>query len=228
MLDTYGIRKFLTRICMNASLENLMMEWPLSVIRDVDISTAIADGAERRYAIVNRAMKKGVLVGLRRGLYLIGKPYRRASPSCLEIAHSLYGPSYISFESALHYHQWIPEAVYTTMSATSKRSNAFDTALGQFEYVHVPDRLFYLGVQRVGEGDDAFFIADPWNAIADHYYAFGRNWRGPEDLTADMRIERESMLESDLSSLKELSENYQSRRVRKFLGHLLKGLTDGN
>lgn len=213
---------------MNASLENLMMEWPLSVIRDVDISTVISDHAQRRYAIVNRALKKGVLVSLRRGLYLIGKPYRRTSPSCLEIAHSLYGPSYISFESALHYHQWIPEAVYTTMSATSKRSSAFDTSLGQFEYVHVPSHLFYLGVQRVGDGDDAFYIADPWKAIADHYYAFQRDWRCPEDLTSDMRIERESMLESNLSSLKELSENYQSSRVRKFLSHLLRGLTDGN
>lgn len=211
---------------MNSTLENLMMEWPLSVIRDVDISTAIAN--DRRYAIVNRAMKKGVLVGLRRGLYLIGKPYRRSSPSNLEIAHSLYGPSYISFETALHYHQWIPEAVYTTISATSKRSNAFDTVLGRFEYVHVPDRLCYLGVQRVSSGGTSFLIADPWKAIADHYYAFGRDWNRFEDLTSDLRIEKESMLESNLAGLRELSEHYQSLRVRKFLSKVLRGLEDGN
>lgn len=213
---------------MKSSFEKLLLEWPLSVIRDADIASTIFESASKRYAVVNRALKKGSLVSLRRGLYLIGPPYRKVAQGNLEIAHYLYGPSYISFESALLYHQWIPETVYTTMSATSKRSKAFDTPLGRFEYVHVPDRLIYLGVQRVGIEDEAFFIADPWKALADHYYAFGRNWKRPEDITLDMRIERETMLESDLTSLQVLSEHYQSSRVRRFLTNILKGLSDGN
>ncbi|MFV0339135.1 MAG: hypothetical protein ACK5MA_00690 [Parachlamydiaceae bacterium] len=213
---------------MESSLESLLMDWPLSVIRDVDVATAVSGSASRRYAIINRALHKGNIISLRRGLYLIGKPYRRGSPSSFEIAHTLYGPSYISFESALAYHQWIPEAVYITVSATSKRANAFETILGRFEYVHVPVKLFYLGVKRVGSDDEAFLMADPWKAVADHYYVYGRDWKTPADLTADMRIERESMLESDLSSLKALAESYQSSRVRKFLNQMLRGLQDGN
>jgi len=212
---------------MDSNFENLLLEWPLSVIRDVDIATVIPE-SPRRYSIVNRALKKGFLVRLRRGIYLIGKPYRKALPSNFQIAHSIYGPSYISFESALFYHQWIPEAVYITTCATAKRANEFETPLGIFQYTHIPDRLCYLGVQRVEVDDEAFFMASSWKAIADHYYVYDRNWNCPEDLYLDLRIEREDMFESDLKTLQILSEHYQSRRVREFLSKILRGLTDGN
>ena len=213
---------------MDKKFEALLLGWPLSVIRDVDIATVYPDSAPRRYAAVNRALKKGILVQLRRGIYLIGQPYSKVTLSNFEIAHSIYGPSYISFESALFYHQWIPEAVYTTMCATAKRANTFETPVGFFKYIHVPDHLFYLGVQRVGNDDHGFYIADPWKALADHYYAFHRNWNRPEDLYLDMRIDMDDMLNSDLKSLEILSQNYQSRKVRIFLSKILRGLTGGN
>ena len=212
---------------MNSNFENLLLEWPLCVIRDVDIAAIISDSS-RRYSIVNRALKKGILVRLRRGIYLIGKPYRKASLSNFQIAHSIYGPSYISFESALLFHQWIPEAVYTTTCATAKRSNEFTTPLGIFQYAHVPDRLCYVGVEKVGVDFEAFFMATPWKALADHYYVYERNWNCLEDLCLDMRIEMEDMFEGDLKTLQILSEHYQSSRVRKFLSKILRGLTDGN
>lgn len=213
---------------MEPNFQNLLLEWPLSVIKDVDIATCIPDNPPKRYAIVNRALKNGILVRLRRGVYLIGKPYRKISPSNFEIAHSIYGPSYISFESALFYHQWIPEAVYTTTCATAKRSNEFDTPLGMFKYIHVPHPLCYLGVQRISNDNESFFIADPWKALADHYYAHNRKWNKLEDLYLDMRIEIDDLFNSDLTALKILSENYHSSQVRSFLCKMLRSLTDGN
>lgn len=213
---------------MDLDFENLLLNWPLCVIRDVDITASISDSAPRRYAIVNRALKSGVLVRLRRGVYLIEKPFRKATASNFEIAHFIYGPSYVSFESSLFYHQWIPEAVYTTTCATSKRAAEFETPLGMFTYTHVPEHLCYLGVQRIGGDHDAFYIADPWKALADHYYVHNRNWNRVEDLYLDMRIEMETMQESDLTQLRSLSENYQSRKVRNFLCKLLKSIADGN
>lgn len=213
---------------MDKNFKNLLLDWPLGIIRDVDIATIIADSASRRYALVNRALKNGSLIYLRRGVYLVGKPYRKELPSNFQIAHSIYGPSYISFESALFYHQWIPEAVYTTTCATSKRAKEFETPLGIFQYVHVPIRLFYFGVQRVGKDNESYFMANPWKALADHYYVYNRNWNKAEDIYLDMRIEMEYMLESDLSMLKGLSERYQSSRVRNFLSKILRSLTDGN
>ncbi len=212
---------------MDPDLEDLLVKWPLSVLRDVDVAVAISGSASRCYALINKALKKGTLIRLRRGVYLIGKPYKKTSPSNFEIAHTLYAPSYVSFESALFYHHWIPEAVYTTTCATAKRTVEFNTPLGVFQYRHVPSQLCYLGVERRGE-DEPFFIADPWKALADHYYVFNRNWSRPEDLYLDMRIEMESLLESDLTMLHNLSEQYQSKRVRVFLSKIFKDLRDGN
>ena len=211
---------------MNKNLENLLLDWSLPVIRDVDIATVIFDNASKRYATVNRATKRGILIPLRRGYYLIGKPYRKSIPGTIEIASTLYGPSYISFESALFYHQWIPEAVYTTTCATAKRAQKFETSLGLFQYVHVPQRLFYLGVERMGTEMEAFFMASPWKALADHYYVYNRDWHEPEDLCSDMRIEMENLRESDLTTLELLSKHYQSLKVRKFLNNILRSLTN--
>ena len=112
--------------------------------------------------------------------------------------------------------------------ATAKRTSQFDTSLGIFQYIHVPENLCYLGVERVGDGDEAFFMADPWKAIADHYYVHNRSWNSPEDLYSDMRIEMEQMLDSDLKPLELLSQHYKSVRVRKFLSKILRGLSHGN
>lgn len=218
---------------MNIEFKDLLLDWPLPTIRDVDLATIMIETPSKRYALVNRAIKKGALTPLRRGLYLIGKPYRKAPPSQFQIAHSLYGPSYISFESALFYHQWIPEAVYVTTCATAKRAKEIVTSLGVFHYFHVPSLHCYLGVERLDVGNEAFLIADPWKALADHFYVFKRNWNSPQDLYLDMRIELEILRDSDLSSLKLLSEHYPSKRVRKFLCNInstlssLRNLTHG-
>lgn len=213
---------------MDKKFENLLVEWPLAIIKDVDISVIFSESDSKRYATVNRALKKGILIHLRRGIYLINKPYRKSLPSQFEIAHFIYGPSYISFESALAYHQWIPEATYTTTCASAKRSNTFETSVGIFQYTHVPENLFYLGVRRIGNEDEAFYIAEPWKALADHYYVHERNWNHLEDLYLDMRIEMEYLLESDLQTLESLSKNYHSRKVRTFLKTMLRSIRNGN
>lgn len=209
---------------MNKDFRNLLLHWSLPYIRDVDIGTAISNSEAKRYAIVNRAIKNETLLHLRRGLYLIQEPYRKKSFSHFQLAHSFYGPSYVSFESALFYHQWIPEAVYTMRCATAKRSKKFATPIGEFQYSHVPATLLYLGVTRIGNNNEAFLVAEPWKALADHYYAFCRNWNSVEDLCSDLRIEMEDMLESDLDLLQTLSENYQNHKVRIFLSKILLSL----
>jgi hypothetical protein len=209
------------------AFKNLLINWPISVLKDVDIATVFPNEASRRYAAVNRALKNGSLKQLRRGAYVIGQPYQKTSGSTFQMAHAVYGPSYISFESALFYHQWIPEAVYTTTCATAKRACKFETPFGLFTYTHVPKNLCYLGVQRMGTDSEAFFIAHPWKAIADHYYVNKRKWKSLNDITLDLRIELEDMFSSDIDVLQTLSEHYQSSRVRRFLIEVLGGIKCG-
>lgn len=86
-------------------------------------------------------MQKGVLVKIRRGLYTINLPFKEP-PDTFELAEIIYGPSYISMESALSYHGWIPEAVYTITSATTRRKKLFKTPLGVFAFFNFPVNNF--------------------------------------------------------------------------------------
>ncbi len=80
------------------------------------------------------------LIQLKRGLYIDSKS---ENESLFEIANTLYGPSYFSFESALSYYGLIPEKVQIVMNASFKKNKikTYQTKLGSFHYYHVPDSV---------------------------------------------------------------------------------------
>jgi len=137
----------------------------------------------------------------------------------------IYGPSFVSLESALSYYGWIPEAVYATACVTIKRAKKFKTSIGIFSYEHVPSRDFYVGVDRIETAQSVFFIATPWRALADFMYVTRRSWKTLLDLEQDLRIDIEDVMNSDKKVLKLLVEKYPSRRVRDNLKKFLKEIT---
>ncbi|MCF7899607.1 hypothetical protein K9L05_03095, partial [Candidatus Babeliales bacterium] len=152
---------------------------------------------------------------------------KQVLPNDFELALNIYGPSFVSLESALSYHGWIPEAVYTTTCVTLKRSKEFKTPLGIFSYKHVPSDQFYLGVERtVIKPNIIIFIASPYRALADFIYTRKKTWKNIFELEADLRIENETLIESDQKMLELLIKNYPSRRVREGLKKILKNLKD--
>lgn len=207
---------------MKKSLQNILLTWPKSIIRDIDFYILLPGSANARYSIIKRTLKSGAIIQLKKGYYLIEKPYQKAAPSLYEIAQLLYGPSYISLESALSFHQWIPEATYTITSVTVKRSNEFITPLGKFSYKAIPPKLFYLGVERIESKEGIFLLATPWRALADYLYITKKNLQKFNQLNLDLRIEINSLLTSDRRLLLELAKYYPNAGVRKSLKSLLK------
>src|SRR3989344_3140001 len=115
---------------INYVLVQLLLKWPKVVIRDQDLAAELPGDDQSRYDLVGRALKDKLLARLKRGVYCILPPYQKYLPNTFEIAQILYGPSYISLESALSHHGLIPEAVYATTSACMKRSQTIETFLG--------------------------------------------------------------------------------------------------
>ena len=70
-------------------------------------------GTSDKRGKIARMIHGGDLIQLRRGLYAT-----RRDLDPLVLATSIYGPSYVSFETALWYHGMIPEAVFEIVSAT--------------------------------------------------------------------------------------------------------------
>ena len=50
------------------------------------------------------------------------------------IANKIFKPSYVSFESALSYYNFIPESIYAVTSASSRNTYTFSTFYGDFIY----------------------------------------------------------------------------------------------
>jgi hypothetical protein len=171
----------------------------------------------RRYDTVKYAIKKRLLSPIKRGLYLIQRPYQKMHYDEFEIAQAIYGPSYISLESALSYHGWLPEKVNACTSSTVKRGKEFITDITNFTYSHTPIKSFMLQVRRVETSDSTYLIAEPWKAVADHIYVRNRWWGSLADMIADMRIDEELLLDTDTIHLENLSTNYASVKVRKLL-----------
>ncbi len=204
---------------MDYSLHKTLEKWPKPFIQSYVLQHLMQKEGAAYHSAVKRALKKGLLFRIRRGLYQI----EDRLVNLFELAQELHGPSFISFESALSHHGWIPEAVYTTTSTCMKRSLEIPTPFGLFSYSAVPTDHFYLGVER-HENDAIFLIASPWRAIADLVHTQKRSWKSLKDLCDDMRIEPEDIWNSNMSTLEELATNYPNNRVKSILSHILKNL----
>lgn len=112
--------------------------------------------------------KQQQLIRVKKGLFVVAPQEGMGTISRELIANHLYGPSYVSLESALSYHNLIPERVYSVRSVTIKRAKKYDTPLGVFDYRTVSADYFSIGIQQqVTKNNTTFLIASPEKALCD-------------------------------------------------------------
>ena len=111
--------------------------------------------------------KTGQIVRLKRGQYVVSPKVTGKILSTELIANHIYGPSYVSMESALRYYGLIPESVYATGSMTLKRSRDFENSIGRFDYTQCTSDYYAIGIRQINEKDYSFLIATPEKALCD-------------------------------------------------------------
>ena len=112
--------------------------------------------------------RKGLVIRIKRNLYVISPKVHNREISRELLANHLYGPSYVSLESALSYYGLIPERVYSMLSVCSKQYKQYNTPLGNFEYIKAPENYFPIGInQEIVNDSYAFLIASPEKALCD-------------------------------------------------------------
>lgn len=112
--------------------------------------------------------KRGDLIRLKKGVYVVSPEINGQGLSKGLIANHLYGPSYVSLESALSHYGMIPERVHITRSVTTGRAKELSTSLGLFDYVSVPDDYYSIGVRmEIINEQYAWMIATPEKALCD-------------------------------------------------------------
>ncbi|MFV1995812.1 MAG: hypothetical protein ACC661_10280, partial [Verrucomicrobiales bacterium] len=137
----------------------------------------------------------------------------------LVLAGLIYGPSYVSLETALARHGLIPERIEEITCVTSKRSRQFRTPLGRFTYQPVNERVFSYGVTLEQARGGTFFLAEPEKALCDRI-ALVRELSAMRDVAAvlseDLRIELDALRDFRLPVVAEIAERYRRRSVSAF------------
>ncbi len=107
------------------------------------------------------------LIRLKKGLYVVSPNVSKRRLITELIANHIYGPSYVSMESALRYYGLIPESVYTVKSMTLKRSRSFENTIAKFDYTHCSCDYYSVGLNLIENTDYSFIIASPEKALCD-------------------------------------------------------------
>lgn len=162
-------------------------------------------------------LKKGYLIQLKKGIYVLGDTFRKITPSPEFIANYLVTPSYLSREYALGYYDLIPERVTVYTSITTKKTQIFTNALGRFDYSSVKESLFF-GFAKSAKDNQDFLIALPEKAILDFFY-LREDAKGEGGEFEAFRFQNLDIIRK--ARLREFSQVYP-RRVRSIAREFLK------
>lgn len=150
----------------------MKIEESIATLAELPISTPMLlpylSGYKRPYDKIDALVKSGYLYQLRRGLYVAGPSIKTNHPELFLIANHLYGPSYVTAESALSYWGLIPEKVTRIISATTRKTTIFKTQVGHFHYFHLSQEAYSIGLSQAKLSDQqTVLMATPEKALCD-------------------------------------------------------------
>jgi hypothetical protein len=187
------------------------IEMNLSKYSDQPISTSLLlgllKGYSRPYDKIMEMVNQGIIVQLRRGLYLTTSLVSTNTPEPFLIANHLYGPSYVSLDSALFQWGLIPERVFEISSVTPKISKRFMAQNVVYSFTHLPIAYYPLGIQSLPLTENqTVLIASPEKALCDKVITTsGVNLRSKNQamafLVEDLRIEKDQLRELNLREM---------------------------
>jgi predicted transcriptional regulator of viral defense system len=166
---------------------------------------------------LTKLLKTNQLIRIKKGIYVFGEEYRNRPYSLEILANLIYGPSYISFEYALAYHNLIPEKVTRITSACSKRIKQFTTPVGNFIYYYVAPLKYPVGIkiESIDENSN-FLIATKEKALTD-YLSRIKSFNNKDDLfeylIESMRVDPKELQKFNIPLIEEISKTYHNNNI---------------
>ncbi|HNQ96619.1 MAG TPA: hypothetical protein PKH81_00820 [Treponemataceae bacterium] len=173
-------------------------------------------------AKLTRMVSNGEMIRIRRGLYIDDLSIPR-----MALAPVIYGPSYISFNTALSWHGLIPERVEIIESASfgKNRDKTFHTPLGEYHYRYLPASAYPHGLRLQEDSGYQFLIASREKALCDAMYKAGvlAHEKDIEALLIEnWRIEMEDIESLDKNLVRFLAPLYRKKALTVFASWLEK------
>ena len=167
-------------------------------------------------------IKNKDIVRVKKGLYVLGKEYNKPYNKFV-LANLIYGPSYITAQTAMAFWNMIPERVELTISMTMKRKKQFETPVGKFSYLYCPKKAFNIGVRLEDTGDQkSFLIASPEKALCDMTAMQTQIYtkKAMKEFLELMRLDDSVSKNFDLSLLEEIKTGYQRQNIKRLVNCL--------
>ena len=187
---------------------------------DYQVLMDVLRGYEHPRDKITALLRQGIIIRVKKGIYIFGEKYSRGPFSREVLANMIYGPSYVSLDYALHYYGLIPERVEAVTSVTCGRGRRFSTPVGLFIYRMIHLRAYQVGIDQVEiEGDRPFLIATPEKALADKIHDDrGTGIRTQEEmkdyLLKNLRVDPESLAKLDAEVFALIADRYRSKKIR--------------
>jgi len=198
------------------------------VLTERQLARLIRGSANSRYGLVNRALKAGDLLRVKRGLYVLANKLRGVPVHPFALAQQIMPGSYVTGETALSFHGWIPEAVRSVLSVTaSGKSVTYEhETLGSFEFRRMTVRPGYFleAVSREVLQGQVALVAEPMRALMDLVYLRKLHWQGLGFLLEGLRIDGESLWKTTYAEIVPMLGVYKGKREREFIEALMREL----
>lgn len=174
---------------------------------DLNVLSSVYPETKHIVEKARRLESDGKIIRLKKGMYVVSPEETGKALNRTLIANHIYGPSYVSLQTALRHYGLIPERVHLIQSLTTKHSRSFETPVGNFDYKCCSKEYFPIGVRLENDNDITYLIATPEKAICDLInYSKGANLRFMKDvaqyLEEDIRFDMDTLSEFDMDILK--------------------------
>ncbi len=182
---------------------------------------ALRDFKKPRDKIRGLIRNKDIL-RVKKGLYVLGREYNKPFNKFV-LANQIYGPSYITGQTALSFWNMIPERVELIISMTMKRKKQFETPVGRFAYLYCPKKVFKIGIRLEDTGDrKKILIASPEKALCDIIapQTHISTEKEMKEFLELMRLDYSANKNLDLSLLEEIKTGYRRQSINLLFNYL--------
>lgn len=134
---------------------------------DLNVLASLFPATKSTSEKARRLEAAGTIIRLKPGLYVANPNETGMALNRNLIANHLYGPSYVSLQTALRHYGLIPEQVHLTLSMTTKHTRNFHTPAGNFDFKNCSKEYFPIGIRTESEEGVNYLIATPEKALCD-------------------------------------------------------------
>ncbi len=172
---------------------------------------------------IHSLLHQQVLTSVKKGLYIAGPAITSTLPEPFLLANCILGPSYVSLDTALSFHGWIPEQVFEIASMTTKSSRKFDTTAGFYTYTHLPLPYYAFGIQQAQLAEERFaLVAAPEKALFDKVIATAgltirSKTQATDYLLENLRIDEEKLQSANTAAMQSWLDDASKRESLAFI-----------